>query len=190
MSQQKSTARYVLLGEIGAAHGIRGQVHIKSYTADPADIGAYGPLVDEKGERPLTITVERVSSKGVVGRVAGVPDRTAAEKLRGRKLYVSRDRLPAVVEGEYYHADLVGLTVVAEAGATVGEVSAVVNYGASDMLEIRRPGSRETELVPFTEAFIREVDLEGRRIVVAMPVMSADDEGDAGGSGEDASDAG
>jgi 16S rRNA processing protein RimM len=115
-----------------------------------------------------------------------VSDRTAAEKLKGRKLYVRRAQLPEAAEGEFYHADLVGLAVFDESGAAIGEVAAVVNYGASDILEIRRAGARTTELVAFIEAFIREVDLAGRRIVIAMPAESADgeegrDESDAAG---------
>jgi len=171
-----AATQHVLLGEITGAHGVRGLVLIRSYAAEPSDIAAYGPLVDEAGMRPLTITVERVTSKGVVGHVEGVDDRTAAEKLKGRKLYVPRAQLPEAAEGEFYHADLVGLAVFDESGAAIGEVAAVVNYGASDILEIRRAGARTTELVAFTEAFIREVDLAGRRIVIAMPAESADGE--------------
>ncbi len=178
-----TTAR-VLLGEITGAHGVRGLVVIRSYAAEPADVAAYGPLVDEAGLRPLTIAVERVTPKGVIGRVEGVEDRTAAEKLKGRKLYVSRAQLPEAAEGEFYHADLVGLAAFDELGAAIGEVAAVVNYGASDILEIRRDGTRATELVPFTEAFVRGVDLDQRRIVLSMPVESADEEesGDATGA--------
>jgi 16S rRNA processing protein RimM len=177
MTERKTaeTAR-VLLGEITGVHGIRGLVFIKSYASEPADIAAYGPLMDESGMKPLTITVEGVTPKGVIGRVEGVVDRTAAEKLKGRKLYVAREQLPEADEGEFYRADLVGLAAFDESGAAIGEVVAVVNYGASDILEIRRTGSRTTELVAFTEAFVRDVDLDQRRIILAMPVESEDDE--------------
>jgi 16S rRNA processing protein RimM len=184
MTERKNAAsRRVLLGEITGAHGIRGSVFIKTYTAEPADIAAYGPLEDEDGRRPLTITVERVTPKGVVGRVEGVPDRTAAEKLKGCKLYVARARLPLAAAGEYYHTDLVGLAAFDEAGAAIGMVVAVVNYGASDILEVRPAGAKTTELVPFTEAFVRDVDLSAGRIVLDMPVESADDEGSEGEAG-------
>jgi 16S rRNA processing protein RimM len=149
---------------------------MKSYAAEPSDIAAYGPLMDEAGMRPLTITVEAVTPKGVIGRVQGVEDRTAAEKLKGRKLYVAREQLHEAAEGEFYRADLVGLVAFDESGVAIGEVAAVVNYGASDILEIRRTGSRATELVAFTEAFVRDVDLDQRRIILAMPVESEDDE--------------
>jgi 16S rRNA processing protein RimM len=184
MTERKNAEpRRVLLGEITGAHGIRGAVFIKSYTAELGNIAAYGPLEDEAGGRPLTITVERVTAKGVIGRVTGVEDRTAAEKLRGRKLYVARERLPQADAGEFYHTDLVGLAAFDASGAAIGEVAAVVNYGAGDLLEIRRAGSKATELVPFTEAFVRDVDLSAGRIVLDMPVESADDEGSEGEAG-------
>jgi 16S rRNA processing protein RimM len=186
MTERKNAAeRRILLGEITGAHGIRGSVFIKSYTAEPADIAAYGPLEDEAGGRPLTIIVERVTAKGVVGRVEGVADRTAAEKLKGCKLYVARARLPLAAAGEYYHTDLVGLAAFDEAGAAIGMVVAVVNYGASDILEVRPAGAKTTELVPFTEAFVRDVDLECGRIVLAMPVESAEEGESQDEAGED-----
>lgn len=179
MKPDKTAAsRRVLLGEITGAHGIRGSVTIRSYAAEPADIAAYGPLEDEGGQKSLVIKVERVTAKGVIARVGGVADRTAAEKLKGTKLYIAREQLPAAAEGEFYHVDLVGLMAFDTSGAAIGEVAAVVNYGASDLLEIRRAGSRDAELVPFTEAFVEDVDLAQGRIVLAMPVESPEDDED------------
>lgn len=162
--------RRVLLGHVAGAHGIRGEVLVKSYTEAPEDIGAYGPLTDDKSGRTLELKVLRVTPKGVVARIGGVADRNAAEALKGARLVVDRARLPEPEAEEYYHADLVGLAAVDAAGAEIGRVAAVVNYGAGDLLEIALAGARKTELVPFTPAFVPEVDVAGGRVVLVMPV--------------------
>ena len=166
----------VLLGRIVGAHGIRGEVAIHAYTVAPADIGSYGPLHDKDGARSFRITSARVTPKGVVARLEGVSDRNAAEALRGVELYVDRDKLPAAAEGEFYHADLIGLSAVDPQGKRIGEIVAVQNYGAGDLLEIRPAGSGRTELVPFTEATVPEVDIAAGRVVVAMPAATGDEE--------------
>ncbi len=113
---------------------------------------------------------------GVVARLEGVSDRNAAEALKGVELYVDRDKLPAAAEGEFYHADLIGLAAVDPQGKRLGEIVAVQNYGAGDLLEIRLTGAGKTELVPFTEATVPEVDIAAGRVVVAMPAASGDEE--------------
>ena len=168
--------RLILLGEIGAAHGIRGEVAVRTFTADPVDIAAYGALSDKTGTRSFTITGLRVTAKAVVARFAGVNDRTAAEKLRNTGLYVRRSRLPAPEPGAYYHEDLVGLDAVGLDGTSLGRVAAVVNYGAGDLIEIARPGKTDTLLVPFTDAAVPSVDLAARRMVVVPPAYGADDD--------------
>lgn len=159
----------ILLGHISTAHGIRGEVVIKSHTGDPADIGAYGPLSDEAGTRAFEIKAVRVTKKGVIARIAGVTDRNAAEALRGTELFVERDKLPEAEDDEVYHADIIGLTAVRGDGSDVGEIIAVQNFGAGDLLEIRLTGKRRTEFVPFTEDFVLELDIEAGRAVVIMP---------------------
>lgn len=161
----------VLLGQISTAHGLRGEVLIKTYTGEPKAIGAYGALVDETGSRRFDVKVVRVTEKGVIARIGGIDDRTAAERIKGIKLYVARAQLPDAGEGEYYHADLIGLDAVTEGGEKIGHVLAVQNFGASDLLEIRLEGSIKTELIPFTDACVPTVDIAGRRIVVRMPEM-------------------
>lgn len=161
-----ANADLVLLGHIAGAHGIRGDVVIVSHTADPASIGDYGPLQDEAG-RLLAVKVLRVTQKGVVARVEGVSDRNGAEALKGRNLFLPRDKLPAAGEGEYYHADLIGLAAENAAGARIGEVVAVQNFGAGDLLEIRLEGSARTVLVPFHDAFVPVVDITERKIRLA-----------------------
>jgi 16S rRNA processing protein RimM len=167
----------ILLGHIAGAHGIRGEVIIHAFTDPPENIAAYGPLIDEAGARTFEIEIVRATAKGVVARLPGISDRNAAEALKGVDLYVERDRLPAAAEGEYYHADLIGLAAVDSDGRRIGEIVAVQNFGAGDLLEIRLAGARHTELIPFTDAFVPEVDVAARRVVVILlPAESADDE--------------
>ncbi len=159
----------ILLGRIAGAHGIRGEVLIKAFTAAPENVGAYGPLSDESGTRTFKLKSARATPKGVVARLQGVDDRNGAEALKGIALYIERDRLPAAAEGEFYHADLIGLAAVNGDGKPIGEIVAVQNYGAGDLLEIRLAGSSKTELVPFTDAAVPEVDIAARRVVVVLP---------------------
>jgi 16S rRNA processing protein RimM len=160
--------RRILLGRIAGAHGIRGDVLIKTFTAAPENIGAYGPLSDESGTRMFRLESARATPKGVVARLQGVDDRNGAEALRGVALYIERDRLPEAADDEFYHADLVGLAAVSPDGKPAGEIIAVHNFGAGDLLEIRLAGSSKTEFVPFTDEVVPEVDIAARRVVVVM----------------------
>jgi 16S rRNA processing protein RimM len=161
-------AGLILVGRIGAAHGVRGLVKLQSFTGDPAAIGGYGALTDATGERRFEVTVLNAVKGGIVARIAGVVDRTAAEKLRGVELYLPRDRLPPPGEGEYYCADLVGLAAELADGRPFGRVRAVENFGAGDLLAIDRPGKPPVSL-PFTERVVPVVDLSGGRVVVEPP---------------------
>ncbi|MBA4174297.1 MAG: 16S rRNA processing protein RimM [Hyphomicrobium sp.] len=172
--------RLLLLGQIAGAHGLRGEVLVRTFTGEPEAIGNYGPLVDEEGQRSVELKVVRSTDKGVVVRVEGVEDRTGAELLKGMKLHVPRDRLPAADEGEFYHADLIGLEVRGEAGEKIGWVIAVQNYGAGDILEIRREGTRQTELLAFTDACVPVVDVAGGHVVVRFPEVVEGEGGDEG----------
>ena len=165
----------IVLGYIAAAHGVRGDVLVRTYTQAPEDIASYGPLTDEASGRRLSLKVIRTTSKGVVARVAGVTDRNAAEALKGVRLCVERDKLPATIDDEFYHADLIGLQAVAADGTPIGNVTAVHNFGAGDILEIRLTGKRSTELLPFTRAFVPDVDLAAKRVTIVMP-DAADEE--------------
>jgi 16S rRNA processing protein RimM len=161
----------VLIARIGAAHGIRGEVRVKAFTADPRGIGAYGPLEAPDGR---TFEVDSLrpaagpSGDMLVVKFKGVADRNAAETLNGLELSVPRDRLPPAEEDEYYHADLIGLAAIARDGPELGTVIAVHNYGAGDLLEIA-PKRGETLLVPFTRAVVPEVDLKAGRVTVDPP---------------------
>jgi 16S rRNA processing protein RimM len=159
----------VLLGEIGAAQGLKGEVRVRSFTADPAAIGSYGPLEDEAGSRTIEIQSVRLTPKALVARIKGVATREKAEALSGTKLYVPRARLPAAETGEWYHADLIGLRAVGGDGAAIGRVVAVHNFGASDIIEIEPAARGENLLVSFTEATVPEVDLEAGTLTLAPP---------------------
>ena len=166
--------RLILVGRIAAAHGVRGLVKLQSFTADPAAIGAYGPLLDSQGRRRFEVAVQNRVKSGVIARIAGVEDRTAAEKLRGVELYLERDALPLAAEGEYYHADLVGLSVELMDGKPLGRVRAVENFGAGDLLAIDRPGRGPVSL-PFNDRVVPVVDLAAGRRVVDPPAGLIED---------------
>jgi 16S rRNA processing protein RimM len=177
------TERRILLGRIAAAHGIRGDLLIETYTGAPQDIASYGPLQSEDGGRSFKVKVIRTTPKGVIAHVTGIDDRNAAETLKGISLYVDRGRLPAPGDGEYYHADLVGLRAEDGQGRAIGTVVAVQNYGAGDLLELRKEGKRATELIPFTQACVPTVDISGGRVVIVAPEIA---EGDARENDRDA----
>ena len=166
--------RLILVGRIAAAHGVKGLVKLQSFTADPAAIGAYGPLLDSAGRRRFAVAVMNRVKGGVIARIAGVEDRTAAEKLRGIELYLERDALPPAAEGEYYHADLVGLIVELADGRPLGRVRAVENFGAGDLLAIDRPGRGPVSL-PFNDRVVPVVDLAGGKLVVDPPAGLMED---------------
>ena len=161
--------KLVLLGHVAGAHGIRGEVVIKTYTGDPAGIDAYGPLSDATGTKTYKLKVVRVMPKGVVVRVAGIADRNAAEALRGTALHAPRSALGKTDPGEYFYEDLIGLEAVDPAGNRIGLIKAVENFGAGDLLELARDGIAKTEFVPFVEAYVPDVDIVAGRVTVIMP---------------------
>jgi 16S rRNA processing protein RimM len=159
----------ICLGQIGAAHGLRGEVRLHSFTADPSAIARYGPLETDDG-RTFEIESLRPAKDHFVARLVGIHGRNAAELLTNVKLYVPRERLPEPEAGdEFYHADLVGLAVVDRTGRQLGAVVAVHNFGAGDLIELRLNTSDKTELVPLDEATGPEIDLATGRLIVELP---------------------
>ncbi len=158
----------VLLGEIGAAQGLKGEVRIRSFTEDEAAIADYRPLEDEMG-RVVEIETLRATPKALIARVKGVTTREGAEALTGTKLYVPRSRLPEREEEEWYHADLIGLSAIGSDGVKIGEVIAVHNFGACDLIEVKPEAGGATLLIPFTRETVPEVDVEGGRLVLVPP---------------------
>ena len=166
----------IALGHISGAHGIRGEVVIRSYTTVAEDIGAYGRVCDATGQRIYEFQTLRVTSKGIVARLKGISDRASAEALRGTVLHVDRSALPPAAAGEYYHADLVGLRAQSSDGSVIGTIIAVQNFGAGDLLEICRAGTAETDFVPFKDAYVPTVDIAAGFAVVIMPDLVGDPE--------------
>ncbi len=188
-----SPSSRICLGVIVGAKGLRGEVRIKSFTEEPNGIAAYGPVETDDG-RTFTVTIVGQAQGVVIARLKGVADRTAAEGLKGLKLYVDRKVLPAVGDGTYYHADLVGLAVVLATGESLGVISAVHNFGAGDILEVDMPG-RSSELVPFSEAAVAAVDVKGGKVVMnALPGLfetdAAADEAERRKEGQEGGEAG
>jgi 16S rRNA processing protein RimM len=160
----------IRVARIGAAHGVRGEVKLWSFTQDPAAIADYGPLETEDGSRRFEIESMRAAKDHFVARLSGVADRDAAEALRNVDLYVSRDRLPEIDEDDtFYYADLVGLDAVTPDGTAFGRVTAIHNFGAGDIVEIVPVAGGAPLLLSFTEANVPEVDMAARRIVVVVP---------------------
>jgi 16S rRNA processing protein RimM len=158
----------VCVAQIGAAHGIRGEVRLRAFTDDPMAISRYGPLESEDG-RLMAITAMRPANGFVVARLAGVADRNAAEQLRNVRLYVRRERLPALTDADdFYHVDLIGLAVVDRDGHALGSVAAVHNFGAGDLIEVK-PAHGPSVMLPFTKAVAPEVDLKARRLTIDLP---------------------
>ncbi len=162
----------VCIAQFGAAHGVRGEVRLKSFTADPMDVTRYGELELEDGSRSFRIEAARPQKDMLVVRLAGVRDRTEAETLTNLRLFVPRERLPAPEDGEFYYADLVGLTATTKDGEAFGTVIAVHDFGAGDILEIR-PAAGPTVMLPFTEAAVPVVDVAAGKLVVDPPAETA-----------------
>jgi 16S rRNA processing protein RimM len=171
--------RLVQIGVIGAAHGVRGEVRAKAFTAEPAALKRYRPVTSGDGSRNFSITALRLLKDDmVVLRLAGVDTREAAEALNGVGLFVPREALPrATDEDEFYHADLIGLRVELADGTHLGEVAAVQNFGADDLLEIRLVGASRTVYLPFSKAVVPIVEVAAGRVVVEPPegALDADD---------------
>lgn len=173
MSTASGSAKRLLLGRIGAAHGVRGEVRIQSFTEDPLAIATYGPLSTNRPGLSITILTARTTTNVLVARLEGVADRSAAERLNGVELYVERALLPATEDDDFYHADLIGLRALLADGTEVGEVIAVPNFGAGDLLEVRDSQSGDTFLFPFSKAVVPEVRVaEG--YLTLVPPLDAD----------------
>ena len=156
----------VALAAVAGAHGIGGEVRLKLFAEGIDSLKRYREV--RVGGAPLTLASVKPGSAGAIARFAEISDRTAAEKLRGSLVTVPRSALPPLAEGEYYHADLVGLACEGPDGEPFGQVAAVENFGAGDILEIERPDGRRT-MVPFRDGIAALVD--GR--IVAEPAFLA-----------------
>jgi 16S rRNA processing protein RimM len=164
-------ATRICVARIGAAHGVRGEVKLWSFTEDPAAVAHYGPLETQDGTRCFEIEALRAAKDHFVARIAGVNDRDAAENLRNIELYIPRARLPKIEEADtFYHADLVGLDAITPDGARVGTVHALHNFGAGDIIEIAPAEGGDPLMLPFNETTVPKIDVAARQVVVVPPV--------------------
>ena len=176
MPASATSDKLLLMGAILGAHGIKGEVKVKSFAAKPSDIGGYGALSDAKEKRRFDLSIVGTSdaTRGIlIARIAGIADRNAAEALKGTELYVARESLPKLTDtDEFYFADLVGLQAVDESGKVFGRVVSVDNYGAGDLLLVSPDGGADADdsfVVPFTKAFVPVVDVAAGKLVLNLP---------------------
>jgi 16S rRNA processing protein RimM len=171
----------ICVARIGAAHGVRGEVRLWTFTEDLLAVLNYGPLTTKDGTRQFEVARAREAKDHLVATFKGVADRSAAERLNGIELYIARDQLPATKDDEYYHADLIGLTAETTAGEPLGRVIAIHNFGAGDIIEIAPPAG-PTIMLPFTNAVVPTVDVAGGRVLIELPAEIEGDEPDEDGA--------
>ena len=171
----------ICVARIGAAHGVRGEVKLWTFTEDPLAVKRYGPLWTQDGARQFEVAQAREAKGHLVATLKGVATREDAERLNGVELYIARDKLPATEEDEYYHADLIGLAAVTPLNEPLGRVVAIHNFGAGNLIEIAPPQGT-TMLLPFTNAVVPSVDLVGGRVVIELPDEIEGDSPDGAGA--------
>lgn len=163
---------WVCVGKLAGAHGVRGDVRLKSFTADPAAIAGFSRLCQGPDGAPITLSALRPVKGGFAARLAGIATREAAQALAGTELYVPRDDLPEPGADEYYLADLESLTAVDQSGNAIGQVKGVRNFGAGDVIELALDapvaGYGKSVLMPFEAAFVPDVDLAQGKVVIAL----------------------
>lgn len=186
-----TTGTHVCVAAVAAAHGVRGLVRLKPFTEVPEDCTAYGPFSNADGSRVFKFEKLGMHKGQVLVRLEGVADRTAADAMRGTRLYVPREALPAPDgEDEFYHADLIGLAAVLADGTEIGKVRAVYDFGAGDSLELSHTATGKPVLVPFTRSAVPEIDLAGGKVVIDPPpgLLDGPDVSDEAPDGETAGD--
>ena len=155
-----ATAKRVALAAVAGAHGVKGELRLKLFADSAESLARHSHLY--VGGRELALRDIKDAGKAAIARFEGISDRSAAEALRGQLVEIDRDEFPPLEEGEYYHADLIGLACVDEAGAPLGTVVAVENFGAGDLLEVEQANGKRA-LIPFREPMARH---EGERIIL------------------------
>lgn len=158
----------IVIGSIAGAFGVRGEVRIRSFCANPEDIENYSPLQTQDGKEYHLSLIGPIKG-GFSSRIVEVATKEDADALKGTQLCARRSQLPAPGEDEFYYTDLEGLLVLDTGGAEIGTVKQVLNHGADDLLEVQRTGSADTALVPFTKAIVPTVDLTAGRIIIDPP---------------------
>ena len=157
------------LGVIIGPHGIKGAVRVKSFTEKPKSIAEYGTLHDKYG-KSFDLQLEGQSKGTLIVSIKGMTTRTQAEVLKGTELFIKRKVLPHTVDGEYYHADLVGLNVYNRDGKKMGVVKAIHNFGAGDIVEVVIAETENTVLIPFNNNTVPEIDFVKQEMIVEIPL--------------------
>lgn len=165
----QATPKLILVGQVAGGFGVRGEVRVTAYTADPKALTAYGPLLRADGTPGLTLSGLRATKDGVIGRAAEIETKEQADAMRGLKLHVPRDRFPEPEDDEFYLADLIGIEARDAEGTVLGTVRAVQNFGADDMLEITPVNGGPTWYLPFTKAATPELHLAEGWLLAAPP---------------------
>ena len=159
----------VAIGVITGAHGIKGQVKLRSFTTNPHDLTAYGALLNADGTRRYELKIAFDVKGGIVANIKGVNDRNAAELMRGTELFIESSRLPAAQEEEFYYNDLIGLAVRDGNGHPLGTVLALYDFGAGDIIEIRLDSTGRKEMYPFTKESFPHVSVSEGFITASLP---------------------
>lgn len=170
--------KLILVGQVAGGFGVRGEVRVTAYTADPMALLSYGVLLRADGSPGLTLTSARPEKAAVVGRAKEIATKEQADALRGLKLFIHRDRLPEPDEDEFYLTDLVGLEVRDPSGAVLGVVKSVQNFGADDMLEIAPAAGGPTWYLPFTRDAVPDLHIADGWLLAVRPVEIGEREPD------------
>ena len=169
------TTDHLAVGAVAGPHGVRGQFKVKLFAESSAALEQYGDLKIDDG-RMLKLSVNSINSNGlVIVSAVGVTTREAAEALRGMLLSTTRASLPDPADDELYHADLLGVAVFHEDGKNLGEVVALYNFGAGEIIEVK-PASGTSVMLPFTGESVVSIDIPNRRVVLAPPIGFLDDD--------------
>lgn len=172
----------VCIGKIVAAHGIKGEVKVRSVNLNPLDLDKYGVVENADASKKFSIKVVGLVSTNARVKIDGITTRNEAEALIGTELYVPRSALPELAEEEFYLSDLIGLDVcLMSSDKKIGKVAAFQNFGAGDIIEIKLNGQKETEMLPFTKAYVPTINVDkGYIIVSSASMVFAADEGENG----------
>jgi 16S rRNA processing protein RimM len=165
----------ICVGQILGAHGVRGLVKLASFTEDPEAIAQYGELTDESGKRQFDVELSGANKGHWIARIAGIDDRDVAQALSGTRLFVDRSQLPPPDKDEFYHADLIGLRAELPDGTMLGTVTAILNFGAGEIIEIALPSGKRP-LLPFDRETVPEIDPGSGRLVIDPPPGLLDDD--------------
>lgn len=172
----------ICLAKIVAAHGIKGELKVNSFTSAPKDVFSYGALSNKDGTRFFELTFKGFHKKLLLVQIKGVNSRNDAESLIGTELYISRDKLPELQDDTFYQADLIGSDVLDDKTKNkIGTVVGIYNFGAGDILEIKFDAFKQSEMIPFNSSYVPNVDVKNKKVFVAFTSMNyqPEDEGNA-----------